>query len=133
MKLRRLPLALPSHHRSRCDRRERTLVRINNDCDDHDALLKTCESRARHSFFAMALGRSRRNRKIPPQDAFGWKAFENCCLSRLFSRFAASFLGARSERSIVAVAHAAFHSLATAHESSTDDETRREACRELVE
>ena len=63
--------------------------------------------RASRFFFAMALGRSRRNREIPPQDAFGWKAFENCCLSRLFSRFAASFLGARSERSVVAVAHAA--------------------------
>ena len=56
------------------------------------------------SGFPTALESSRRIRGDSPQCALGWKAFDNGCLSRLFSQLAASFQGSRSEWSIVAVA-----------------------------
>lgn len=52
--------------------------------------------------FPKALGSSRRIRRISPQFALGKKAFDNGCVSRLFSRLAASFEGSRSEWSIAA-------------------------------
>lgn len=45
------------------------------------------------SGFPTALESSRRARKDSPQFALGWKAFDNGCMSRLFSQLAASFQG----------------------------------------